>query len=137
MKGVYALVIEVKKDIKERIGSLGKLDFPKGIYVYFGSGQKNVFERIKRHFLKEKKKFWHIDYLLSNKFVKIKKVLYKKGEKSKECEMAKFTKKFAFPILKFGCSDCHCPSHLFKIESEKQILFLKRSKNLSILKKWL
>lgn len=117
MKGVYCLIIKVKTDIIQKIGALGKIKFKKGIYVYIGSAQNNLEKRIKRHLSKKKKIRWHIDYLLKNNFVKIEKVFYKKVGKKEECKIALFLEKIGKPIKNFGCSDCSCTSHLFKLKS--------------------
>jgi len=115
MKGIYLLLIEVKKNIFIKVGKLGKIKFNKGKYIYVGSAQKNLEKRIKRHFKKNKNKFWHIDYLLANKNVKIKDVFYTIAKKEKECKIAKFISKYAKPIENFGSSDCKCKSHLYQI----------------------
>jgi len=118
MKGVYILLINVGKNLQLEIGSLGKINFDKGKYAYVGSAQNNLEKRIKRHMSKNKKKFWHIDYLLGNKFTKIVDTFYKKSEKSEECRIANKLNKTEIPVLKFGCSDCNCKSHLFKIRNQ-------------------
>ena len=121
MRGIYCLIINVRKDIKEKIGALGKINFKKGKYVYVGSAQNNLEKRIARHLSKDKKLKWHIDYLLSNKNVKIEKTLYKKADKQQECKTACFLNKFETPIKNFGCSDCRCYSHLFRLKSLRNI----------------
>lgn len=121
MKGIYILVIELRRNSKIKIGALGKMDFKKGIYVYIGSAQNNLEKRISRHLSKNKKIKWHIDYLLNNKFVKIKKIFYKKAGKIEECKTAKRLLKKEKSISKFGSSDCKCGSHLFKIKNVKNI----------------
>jgi len=115
MKGAYLLLIDVKKDIKIKIGKLGILNLKKGNYVYVGSALNNLNKRIERHLSKNKKLHWHIDYLLKNKNSKIKKVFYKGSNKKQECEFAKKILKFSIPVKNFGSSDCKCGSHLFKI----------------------
>ena len=108
MKGVYILIIKVNKNLRLKVGSLGKINFGKGVYVYIGTAQNNLEKRIARHKSKKKKTFWHIDYLLNNKSSEIKRVFFKKAGKKEECITAnKFLKK-ELPILKFGCSDCKC-----------------------------
>ena len=42
MKGIYILLIEIDKNIKIEIGSLGKINFYKRIYSYIGSAQNNL-----------------------------------------------------------------------------------------------
>ena len=119
------MVINVSKNIEMKIGALGRIKFKKGNYVYVGSAQNNVEKRIARHFSKNKKIRWHIDYLLANPSVKIKKAVYKKAGKEQECKIACFLNKFEEPIKGFGCSDCSCHSHLFRLKSLKNINNLK------------
>ncbi len=121
MKGVYILLIKIGKDIMVSIGKLGKLKFKNGNYVYVGSAQNNLKKRIDRHFSKNKKKHWHIDHFLANKNTKIEKAFWKKAGKDEECKIACFLEKTEEPIKGFGCSDCFCISHFFKLKSLKNI----------------
>ena len=88
MKGIYCLLIDVKRDSLIGVGSLGKLFFRKGSYVYVGSALNNLQKRIARHCRKEKKKHWHIDYLLASRMTAVKKVYLKETNKREECETA-------------------------------------------------
>lgn len=116
MRGIYILTISISKNIAIKVGSLGKVSFEKGTYVYVGSAQNNLEKRIERHLGKAKKRFWHIDYLLHRRFVKVDSVFYKIADKSEECEIARnFSKNECAPIEGFGCSDCDCGSHLFML----------------------
>jgi len=117
IKGVYVLMIKVKKDIKLTIGSLGRLSFKKGSYAYVGSAQNNLEKRVKRHLSNNKKLHWHIDYLLNNKSASIIKVFYKKAGKQEECGIASRLSLTKDSISGFGCSDCKCGSHLFKLSN--------------------
>ena len=54
MKGTYILVIFLKENSKIEIGSLGKISFSKGYYLYVGSamgnyGSATLINRVKRH----------------------------------------------------------------------------------------
>ncbi len=109
------LIIQVDKKVDVNVGALGKLTFEKGLYAYVGSAQANLELRIKRHRAKEKRLFWHIDYLLNDSAARIIKVLYKKADKTEECDLAKVIGEKGEPIDGFGCSDCNCKSHLFRI----------------------
>ncbi len=116
MKGIYCLLIEVCKSKDILIGKLGKIRFEEGKYIYVGSAQNSLEKRIERHFRKKKKKHWHIDYLLEDKNVEIKKViLFPSKKKTEECRLAKEISKFGKPIKNFGASDSTCQSHLIKI----------------------
>ncbi|MCK4353129.1 GIY-YIG nuclease family protein [candidate division WOR-3 bacterium] len=115
-KGIYILVISIRESILIQVGSLGKLKFSQGIYAYVGSAQNGIEKRLERHFGHSKKKFWHIDYLLNNSGTSIDKVLYKEASKDEECKTAILLAKYGMPIKGFGCSDCRCKSHLFKLK---------------------
>ncbi|MEA3248555.1 MAG: GIY-YIG nuclease family protein [Nanoarchaeota archaeon] len=130
MKGIYLLVVKVKKRIKIKIGALGKINFDKGDYIYIGSAQNNLEKRIERHLRSKKKRHWHIDYLLEDKSVKVIEVFYQKSKKSEECETANRLLKTETPILNFGCSDCKCKSHLFKIKNLKNIFATRHTPKL-------
>ena len=116
MKGVYVLIIQVDEDIGVNVGAIGRLTFKKGLYAYVGSAQNNLEQRVKRHLRKEKRKFWHIDYLLDNDATKVMKVLHKQADKTEECAIAKVIGERGEPVDGFGSSDCSCKSHLFRIE---------------------
>lgn len=117
MKGIYALLIEVNKTFCTSIGALGEITFAKGLYAYVGSAQNNLELRVARHQRKEKRLFWHVDYLLNDPSAKVVDVYFKAGDKEEECEIASLIAKKAESIVGFGCSDCQCSSHLFHAES--------------------
>jgi Uri superfamily endonuclease len=108
----YALWIVLERDIKISVGSLGEMIFKKGIYFYVGSAKKNFYSRIARHLRKDKKIFWHIDYLLASPFTKVMGVIWRSN--IAECQLAQdfLNRKYKY-VSKFGCSDCKCQSHLF------------------------
>jgi Uri superfamily endonuclease len=111
------LIIEISKTICLNVGALGLLPFPSGLYAYVGSAQNNLELRVKRHQSKQKRLFWHIDYLLNNDETKVIGVYCTQGDSTEECKIARLLDKNAEPIAGFGCSDCHCKSHLFHAES--------------------
>lgn len=116
-QGIYVLIIQVGEDICVDVGALGETVFGKGLYAYVGSAQTNLEQRVKRHLRKEKKKFWHIDYLLDQPAAKIVEVFFKEAAKPEECKTAKVIGERSKPIAGFGCSDCNCKSHLFHIKN--------------------
>jgi Uri superfamily endonuclease len=117
MKGIYVLLISVDKTICVSVGGLGQRNFQDGLYAYVGSAQNNLEKRIKRHLRKKKCKFWHIDYLLSNRHVKIVAVLFKETGRFDECRTARNLCGEGPPVYGFGSSDCSCKAHLFKIRA--------------------
>ena len=124
MKGVYVLIIKVKKDLLIDVGALGGIEFKKGNYAYVGSAQNNLKKRIQRHLSKDKKKRWHIDYLLLNPNTKIENIFYKEVGKEEECKIAHMLNSSEESITGFGSSDCGCQSHLFRLK--RKDYFAKR-----------
>ncbi|MEM5766446.1 MAG: GIY-YIG nuclease family protein [Candidatus Aenigmatarchaeota archaeon] len=119
-KGVYSLLIELKRDQEIKIGSLGKFKFPKGFYIYTGSALNNLEARLIRHLKKQKKKFWHIDYFLTNKYVRIVGILTIKTSLMLECKLNQAILKnlrASIFVKKFGSSDCDCESHFIYLEN--------------------
>jgi len=116
VKGVYVLVISVAKDIKVNVGAFGSIFFERGLYAYVGSAQNGLERRVQRHLRKAKRKFWHIDYLLDDDAVRVVKVFCKEAEKSEECRIARKLSEKGIAVKRFGCSDCGCVSHLFRVD---------------------
>jgi len=121
VRGVYLLIISIIKPVQIQVGALGNIFFKKGIYAYVGSAQNSLEKRVERHLKKVKRKFWHIDYLLENKNVKILQVFYKVAEKSDECKLAEEIGKKGTAIINFGSSDCNCKSHLFQLNNYQSL----------------
>lgn len=121
-KGIYVLIINLSRNTCAKIGALGQISFPEGTYAYMGSAQKNFEQRVKRHLRKEKRIFWHIDYLLSSEAAKVVKVLYREGGKAEECRIASEINGRGEAVKGFGCSDCDCYSHLFRVGGYRFLL---------------
>jgi Uri superfamily endonuclease len=117
LKGVYVLIIQVDEDTDVNVGAIGRLTFKKGLYAYVGSAQNNLEQRVKRHLRKEKRRFWHVDYLLGNDGTKVVEVFYEQTDKTGECAIAKVIGERGESIDGFGSSDCSCKGHLFRIEN--------------------
>ena len=98
------------------MGALGKLTFKKGLYAYVGSAQNNLEKRVRRHLRKEKRKFWHVDYLLDNDAAEVVAVFHKQADKTGECAVARAIGERGEAVVGFGASDCSCKSHLYRIE---------------------
>ena len=114
-KGIYVLIIRLDSDASIKVGAVGQKTFQKGRYAYVGSAQKNLEQRVKRHLRRKKCKFWHIDYLLGSDSAEVINVLFKQGSKAEECRVAGEISKKGEAVSGFGCSDCNCKSHLFRI----------------------
>jgi Uri superfamily endonuclease len=88
VKGIYLLIIQINQQIHPKIGALGEIAFSAGLYAYVGSAQNNLDARVRRHLSKEKRLFWHIDYLLADPAAKVIDVYCLEGEKMFECQTA-------------------------------------------------
>ena len=118
MPFLYALVVPVGKDEKIQIGKLGELLFRKGWYVYVGSANSGIW-RIRRHFRREKKLRWHIDYLAS---VFPPALAYAGHFRFPECSLARRIAEHGEMIHKgFGSSDTECFSHLIYFRRKKDM----------------
>jgi Uri superfamily endonuclease len=123
----------VSKSIEIQIGKIGLCSFKSGYYSYVGSAiyaQNRLQEiihsktnrpdlllkRVLRHAkpMIDKRRHWHIDYLLENEGVILERIICIPSIIREECLIAQQIRELAQDqILGFGCSDCECPSHLF------------------------
>ena len=132
-QGSYILFLNLKKPVSLEVGSLGKLFFPKSVYLYFGSAlgpsKKSLELRIRRHYQKQKKIQWHIDYLTSIQEVKPIFSAIFKSKSSIECDLLQYfrdKKEYSISHKDFGSSDCSnkCNSHL--LNTKKSISEIKQ-----------
>jgi Uri superfamily endonuclease len=120
---VYLLFLNISRDTKIRVGSLGLISFPAGIYVYVGSAQNSVEARVKRHLNKKKTLRWHIDYLTSSEDVEPIYAVVLPLTRNYECRIAKILQENdSISINNFGASDCRCKSHLYNIKSPSRLI---------------
>ncbi len=117
--GAYVLVLEITSDLCIRVGSLGFMCFPRGFYFYVGSacGSGGVMARVRRHLRREKRVFWHIDYLTIHKDVFVKAFLVIPSDCSVDYETIVsnvLLRHFPIACKGFGSSDKSDISHLFR-----------------------
>ena len=110
-KGSYILLIEIDRDKSIKIGKLGEFNFKKGLYLYVGSAKGGIDRRVNRYF-KERRKHWHIDYLLEEG--EVVGLFSVKGIDEEDLCIA-LRKYLEEPIKGFGSSDKRSFSHLFII----------------------
>lgn len=115
--GVYALILEITRDIVVKVGSLGTLKFEKGFYIYIGSarGPGGLRTRLTRHVRGPARIKWHIDYITSRDDVKAIAAVVAETtldmEETVSSEMIK--QKCIKPQIKdFGSSDKRSITHL-------------------------
>ena len=114
-KGTYVLVITLGTDMDIRVGALGTLHFSRGRYLYVGSAMGGLDQRVSRHIRRDKSIRWHIDNLTT---VADSVGAYESyPDPVPECTLASMASSHGMePAVKgFGCSDCCCPTHLFRI----------------------
>lgn len=129
LKGSYLLILHLQTAKKIRIGKLGPINFNPGYYIYTGSAMNSLEKRIKRHFVRDKKLWWHIDYLTVNA-----KPLYALAipHKKVECSLAVELSTIFTQIKSFGCSDCKCSSHLFYSPEDPGKTIFKVAKDIDL-----
>ena len=126
-KGTYVILIALGSDAEIRVGALGTFHFCKGTYCYVGSALGGLDPRVKRHLRKEKVLKWHADYLTSEAEGLEAYISY--PDYIPECELARIASECGMePSIKgFGCSDCSCDTHLFKVTESSLERFLERT----------
>ena len=120
----YVLLLALSRRQDLHIGGLNRVSFPSGTYLYIGSAKSNMEARIRRHLGDKKRKYWHIDYLLSSPHSRIQEVWT--SPLGQECPTAGALRAAGYGATRgFGSSDCACRSHLFHIPPAQR-LRLKR-----------
>jgi sugar fermentation stimulation protein A len=116
-RGSYLVLLELTTPQTIEVGSLGQLQFRAGWYVYAGSAQKNLSQRINRHLRKiRKQRHWHLDYLTPA--AAVIKALPVLSHRNLECDFAAALAALGGEAVPaFGSSDCRCRSHLYYFSS--------------------
>lgn len=130
-KGTYTLIILVPSERWIEVGRVGFHKFLRGYYAYtgsaFGRGAQSLNGRIQRHLRKDKKKRWHIDFLLSEEDTAIIALVAAQTDKKMECEINNYMRDNLHAeilVPKFGSSDCKegCKSHLLFFREKENII---------------
>ena len=117
-RGTYALIMALRRDTGIDVGRLGRFSLPAGYYAYCGSALGGLQARIERHRRRDKRPYWHIDYLTRQ--ADIVEVWYLLSPQRLECylcEMLRRSPGASIPAAGFGASDCRCPAHLIRFEA--------------------
>lgn len=109
--GTYLLLLELENSQPISVGALGALSFPQGFYAYVGSAMNGLEARVTRHLGRDRKRRWHIDYLLDR--AGVYDVVLIPGEQRLECMLAAALGQTLISTRRFGSSDCRCAGHLF------------------------
>lgn len=112
--GTYVLFIAVTAATELAVGRLGTLRFEAGHHAYVGSafGPGGLEARLRRHLRADKRRHWHIDYLLDA--ASVTRIWTVAGLERLECQLAGqlAATRGAGLVAGFGASDCGCSSHL-------------------------
>jgi Uri superfamily endonuclease len=121
LRGTYCLCISLRRELELEIGALGMIGFDQGLYVYVGSALNGLEARVRRHIRTSRGDYraihWHIDYLIRDPEVEICGVYVLPSDLREECCIAGEIEKLGTSVKGFGCSDCRCGSHLFRVDS--------------------
>jgi Uri superfamily endonuclease len=121
INGTYCLCIENHVSQTIRIGALRDIYFQDGGYIYVGSALNSLIPRLERHQKTSKgthhTTHWHIDYLLREPNVELISIYIIESDEKLECSIARRVDEHGEPIPRFGCSDCKCRSHLYKVNN--------------------
>ncbi|AKG91345.1 hypothetical protein GAH_01353 [Geoglobus ahangari] len=109
---MYFVIFRLDRDEEIEVGKLGKILFRRGYYVYSGSAKRGFSKRIRRHFSRNKRLHWHVDYL-SMKAEAVEAYRCRADEH----QIAELASRFMEGIKGFGSSDCRCYSHLYYSET--------------------
>ena len=126
--GTYVLVITLGSDLTTEVGALGTLSFPAGVYLYTGSALGGLDQRVSRHIRHEKTLKWHIDRLTVAADSVIAYESY--PDYVPECELASMAGDCGMvpSVDGFGCSDCSCRTHLFRVTDGSLDLLISRAR---------
>jgi Uri superfamily endonuclease len=110
-RGSYVLLMVLSGSRIITIGSLSDVRFSAGFYAYVGSAMGGIAARLGYHLKRDKKRHWHIDYLLEE--ATIVDVSICENDVRTECDIARSLSSQFDSVPGFGSSDCRCRSHLF------------------------
>ncbi len=130
-RGSYLLIIHLPRD--STIRTKGKEFFlRRGFYIYVGSAMRNLKSRIGRHLRREKKKHWHIDFLLEK--ARIVEVVAIPSSVRLEEELSLCVARYGEPVEGFGSSDTGVPSNLYRFEENPSDLIGEMLRDMGL--KW-
>ncbi|MFW9977251.1 MAG: DUF123 domain-containing protein [Candidatus Thorarchaeota archaeon] len=127
MMGVYSLIIYIPERLSIKVGARQEETFDDGYWVYIGSaqgkGSTTIENRLRRHFRREKKMHWHIDYLLDSN-VTLLDAIWSESKENQECKLIEqllATHRFSLGPRSFGAGDCKqgCGSHILRVNDGK------------------
>ena len=120
--GTYALVLRGRREAEIEVGRWGRLRVEPAYYLYVGSafGPGGLRARVARHFRREKKNHWHIDYL--REVTEPVEAWCCHAPMRLEHEWAEALSRLPgiSCVAGFGSSDCGCEGHLFVMSDKPE-----------------
>ena len=118
-RGSYLVLLAVDEPVTVSVSALGDVAFAPGWYVYVGSAMENLTARVERHRRRRKKLHGHIDsFRQKARFVAAFPV---RSADHLECGLAREMAGLGGQVVpRFGSSDCSCPGHLFRFDSDPE-----------------
>lgn len=126
--GTYLLAVRLSRQAVLTVGRLGAVRFPAATYLYVGSARRGLSHRLARHARLEKRCRWHVDYLTAVGQV-CGAWIWPAGQECTLAEQLAACPEVSPGAPGFGCSDCHCPTHLFRCRQSPRtaLAWLRRS----------
>jgi Uri superfamily endonuclease len=123
--GTYALFFLLEEGFSQDVGSLGRLRFARGVYVYAGSAMSGFEARLLRHARRDKRVHWHIDRLTSRAECRVVgAVTFGNGELD-ECAIVEAMLSIPWVEMgpaRFGASDHACGGHLVVLGERPELV---------------
>ncbi|WP_297513329.1 DUF123 domain-containing protein [Thermococcus sp.] len=115
MKGSYLLIIRLGEG--KTVRTKGRtFELEPGYYVYVGSAMNSLEKRVARHFRREKKLHWHIDYLLRE--AELLRAYLIPSEVKLEEDLSREVSRFGEAVPGFGAGDVKVSTNLYRFEDE-------------------
>ena len=108
--GVYVVAIRLAGHRALRVGRLPRCEYEPGTYLYAGSAGRGLRARIARHLRADRRRHWHLDWLLEAG--RVAGVWWLETDRRMECAVAARLRGLGAEVPGFGASDCQCRSHL-------------------------
>ena len=116
--GSYILFLRLPRSKRIKVGKLGMVCFPAGLYAYVGSALGGWEARVNRHLVGGGRTHWHIDYLRAE--ARIEGAIVFESSKRLECVINEAIAEASLTVAPgFGSSDCDCLSHLHLLRIER------------------
>ncbi len=124
--GSYVLLLELKRPRQLKVGRLGAVILPAGVYAYAGSafGSGGLRARLGRHLRGDGSPHWHIDYVRA--VAKVRMCFYTVSDIPLECAWSQALAALpgaTLPVRGLGASDCQsgCGAHLIGLPPQANV----------------